>query len=138
MTASCRTVVLVDDAADVRMLLQVLLELDGFAVTATADGPAGLAAVRAERPDVVLLDVQLPGMDGTEVLRQLRADPATNTLPIIMLTTTDDPREVERCYKLGCNVYITKPVEYQAFIEAIRRLGLFLQVVKIPRPTTPQ
>jgi CheY-like chemotaxis protein len=66
------------------------------------------------------------------VLRQLKADPRTSAIPVIVLTTTDDPREVRRCYELGCNVYITKPVDYQAFIEAIRRLGLFLQVVQIP------
>jgi DNA-binding NarL/FixJ family response regulator len=50
-----------------------------------------------------------------------------------MLTTTDDPREIDRCYELGCNVYITKPVEYEGFIDAIRRLGLFLQIVQRPR-----
>ena len=60
------------------------------------------------------------------MLRQLKADPATDQLPVIMLTTTDDPREVERCYELGCSVYITKPVEYDRFVDAIRRLGLFL------------
>jgi len=56
----------------------------------------------------------------------------TAAMPVIVLTTTDDPREIERCYELGCNVYITKPVEYDAFIEAVRRLGFFLQVVKLP------
>ncbi len=84
------------------------------------------------RACLVLLDIKMPRVDGIEVLRQLRQDPRTASLPVIMLTTTDDPREVERCYRLGCNVYITKPVGYQAFIEAVRRLGLFLQVVKIP------
>jgi CheY-like chemotaxis protein len=79
-----------------------------------------------------LLDIKMPRLDGIEVLRQLRADPRTARLPIIMLTTTDDPREIQRCYELGCNVYITKPVDYQAFVEAIKRLGLFLQVVKVP------
>ena len=54
------------------------------------------------------------------------------SIPVIVLTTTDDPREVQRCYELGCSVYITKPVDYQAFVEAIKRLGLFLQVVRIP------
>jgi DNA-binding NarL/FixJ family response regulator len=53
-------------------------------------------------------------------------------LPIIMLTTTDDPREIHRCYQLGCNVYVTKPVEYDDFVEAVKRLGLFLQVVQLP------
>ena len=71
--------------------------------------------------------------DGVEVLRQIKGAPETAAIPIIMLTTTDDPREVERCYGLGCNVYITKPVDYDGFINAIRQLGLFLQVVRIPR-----
>lgn len=82
---------------------------------------------------LLLLDINMPRVDGIEVLRQIRADPRTETLPVIMLTTTDDPREIERCYQLGCNVYITKPVDYQAFVEAVQRLGLFLQVVAVPR-----
>jgi CheY-like chemotaxis protein len=81
---------------------------------------------------VVLLDLRMPRVDGFEVLRRLKADPVTASVPVIVLTTTDDPREIERCYELGCNVYITKPVEYDAFIEAVRRLGFFLQVVKLP------
>jgi CheY-like chemotaxis protein len=81
---------------------------------------------------VLLLDIKMPRMDGIEVLRQLKSDPATAALPIIMLTTTDDPRDIRRCYELGCNVYITKPVEYEPFVDAIKRLGFFLQVVKLP------
>jgi CheY-like chemotaxis protein len=80
---------------------------------------------------VLLLDINMPRVDGVDVLRRLKADARTALIPTIMLTTTDDPREIERCYQLGCNVYITKPVEYDAFIEAIRRLGFFLQIVKI-------
>jgi CheY-like chemotaxis protein len=80
---------------------------------------------------VLLLDINMPKVDGVDVLRRLKADERTALIPTIMLTTTDDPREIERCYQLGCNVYITKPVEYESFIEAIRRLGFFLQIVKI-------
>ncbi len=82
---------------------------------------------------VILLDINMPRIDGIEALRQIKADEATRSIPVIILTTTDDPREVNRCYELGANVYITKPVEYDNFIEAIRRLGLFLQIVKRPR-----
>ncbi|MFM0552256.1 response regulator [Paraburkholderia sediminicola] len=81
---------------------------------------------------VVLLDLKMPRVDGFEVLRRLKESPQTAAVPVIVLTTTDDPREIARCYELGCNVYITKPVEYDAFIEAVRRLGFFLQVVKLP------
>jgi CheY-like chemotaxis protein len=81
---------------------------------------------------VVLLDLKMPRVDGFEVLRRLKESPKTSAVPVIVLTTTDDPREIARCYELGCNVYICKPVEYDAFIEAVRRLGFFLQVVKLP------
>jgi CheY-like chemotaxis protein len=84
---------------------------------------------------VVLLDLKMPRIDGFEVLRRLKADKRTAPVPVIVLTTTDDPREIEHCYELGCNVYVTKPVEYDAFIEAVRRLGFFLQVVKLPACT---
>jgi CheY-like chemotaxis protein len=94
----------------------------------------GTHAAQLPRGNVLLLlDINMPRVDGVEVLRRLKADPHTSTVPIIMLTTTDDPREIERCYQLGCNVYVTKPVDYSAFIEAINRLGLFLQIVRIPQ-----
>ncbi|HEY2024149.1 response regulator [Paraburkholderia sp.] len=81
---------------------------------------------------VVLLDLKMPRVDGFEVLRRLKESPETAEVPVIVLTTTDDPREIARCYELGCNVYVCKPVEYDTFIEAVRRLGFFLQVVKLP------
>jgi CheY-like chemotaxis protein len=91
------------------------------------------AAPYPRHPDsVLLLDINMPKVDGVELLRRLKSDARTAMIPTIMLTTTDDPREIERCYQLGCNVYVTKPVEYEAFMEAVRRLGFFLQIVKIP------
>ena len=108
---------------------------------AVRDGQEALELLRGEgayagQPPLgqalLLLDIKMPRVDGIEVLRQVRADSRTAMMPVIMLTTTDDPREIERCYQLGCNVYITKPVDYQAFVEAIKRLGLFLRVVAVP------
>jgi CheY-like chemotaxis protein len=81
---------------------------------------------------LVLLDLNLPVMDGYQVLRRMKEDPSTQRIPVIILTTTDDAREIDRCYDLGCNVYITKPVDYDGFSEAIRKLGLFLAVVAFP------
>jgi CheY-like chemotaxis protein len=81
---------------------------------------------------LVLLDLKLPKVDGYEVLERMKADDRTKHVPVIILTTTDDAREVARCYELGCNVYITKPVDYEQFAEAVRSLGLFLSVVTIP------
>jgi len=83
-------------------------------------------------PLLMLLDLNLPRLDGYQVLTRLKADERTRHIPIIILTTTDEPQEIERCYALGCNVYVTKPVEYDEFAEAIRKLGLFLSIVKIP------
>jgi CheY-like chemotaxis protein len=84
-------------------------------------------------PLLVLLDINMPLVNGEEVLRQLKADPTTDQFPVVVLTTTDDPREVRRCYELGCNCYVPKPVDYDRFVEAIRRLGLFLSIVQVPR-----
>ena len=105
------------------------------------DGQAALDYVRnvrfrEARPEehlLVVLDINMPRVDGIEVLRQLKADPVTAGIPVIMLTTTDNPHEIERCYQLGCSVYVTKPVGYEAFVEAVKRLGLFLQIVEVPK-----
>ena len=83
-------------------------------------------------PLLLLLDLNLPQLDGFQVLTRLKADARTRHIPVIILTTTDEPYEIERCYALGCNMYITKPVEYEQFAEAIRKLGLFLSIVKLP------
>ncbi|HWQ94023.1 MAG TPA: response regulator [Gammaproteobacteria bacterium] len=80
----------------------------------------------------MLLDINMPRMDGIQALQHIKADKHNQSIPIVMLTTTDDPREIERCYEAGCSLYITKPVEYDAFCEVIRRLGLFLQIVRVP------
>ncbi len=82
---------------------------------------------------VLLLDIRMPKLDGIEVLAQVKADPELRKIPVIMITTTDDPREVERCHAMGCSNYITKPVNYESFVNAIRQLGLFLAVVEVPK-----
>jgi CheY-like chemotaxis protein len=83
-------------------------------------------------PLLVLLDLNMPVLDGYQVLERMKSNARTKRIPVIILTTTDDAREVARCYELGCNVYITKPVDYDQFSEAMRKLGLFLLVVMIP------
>jgi CheY-like chemotaxis protein len=91
------------------------------------DGPA------LNGPALILLDLNLPDMSGTDILIRIKSD--GNTLkrtPVIVLTTTDDKVEIQRCYDLGANVYITKPVDYENFAVAIRQLGLFLSVIQVP------
>lgn len=80
---------------------------------------------------LLLLDIRMPKMDGVEVLRRIKADDVLHPLPVIMLTTTNDPREVKECYELGCNSYVTKPVNYQQFADALKRLGLFLMIMQV-------
>ncbi len=80
---------------------------------------------------LLLLDINMPKMDGVEVLRRIKTDAGLKDTPVMMLTTTDDPREVEVCYQLGCNLYITKPIDFSKFAETLKRLGLFIQIVKV-------
>jgi len=80
---------------------------------------------------LLLLDINMPKMDGVEVLKRMKSNDELKDIPVMMLTTTDDPREVEACYKIGCNLYITKPVDFLKFTETLKRLGLFIQIVKI-------
>lgn len=87
----------------------------------------------SETPYLLLLDIRMPKVDGVEVLRQLKQDPELRKIPVIMLTTTDDPREIERCHELGCSNYIVKPVDYEHFADAIGRLGQFITLVEIPQ-----
>jgi CheY-like chemotaxis protein len=86
----------------------------------------------AETPYLLLLDIRMPQVDGVEVLRQIKADRELRKVPVIMLTTTDDPREVERCHAIGCASYIVKPVDYDKFAEAIKSLGLYISLVEVP------
>jgi CheY-like chemotaxis protein len=86
-----------------------------------------------DMPYLLFLDIRMPKVDGVEVLRQIKADPELHNLPVIMLTTTEDPREVDRCHAIGCNNYVHKPVDYEKFVEVIKQLGLFLLLVKVPR-----
>ncbi len=81
---------------------------------------------------LVLLDLNLPDMSGVDILRRLKEHAHLKAAPVVVLTTTDDKHEINRCYELGCSVYVTKPIDYDGFAEAIRRLGLFLQVVRAP------
>ncbi len=85
-----------------------------------------------DAPYLILLDIRMPQVDGIEVLRQVKGDPELRNTPVIILTTTDDPREVERCHDIGCSSYIVKPVDYEKFAEAIKSLGLYISLVQVP------
>jgi CheY-like chemotaxis protein len=130
-----------DDEGHVELVRRNLLRIGVINPIVTVhDGARALnyifqRAEFAQRDQVqllILLDINMPGsVNGVEVLRQMKADPVTRKTPVIMLSTTDDPREVALCYELGCSVYITKPVDSVQFIEAMKRLGLFLQIIRL-------
>jgi CheY-like chemotaxis protein len=95
-------------------------------------GGGGKPGVKNGKPYMVLLDLNLPDMAGVDILKKLKETPKTERIPVIVLTTTDDKNEIQRCYDLGANVYVTKPVNYETFANAIRQLGLFFSVVQVP------
>ncbi|WAC27330.1 response regulator [Ancylobacter sp. SL191] len=98
-------------------------------------GPDGSGEVSTGRSLLILLDLNLPDMTGIEILEKVKRNPHTKRTPVVVLTTTDDAREIQRCYDLGANVYITKPVNYESFAHAIRQLGLFFSVMQVPETT---
>jgi len=113
-----------------RMRAQIVRVRDGrelLDLLASEDG-----TVRPGVRVLLLLDISMPRVDGLDVLRHLKADPNTSSIPVYMLTTTDNPIEIDRCFELGCNAYLTKPMAYDAFAAAMGRLCEFLEVSQIP------
>jgi two-component system response regulator len=90
-------------------------------------------------PEVVLLDLKLPKIDGIEVLRRIRADDRTKLLPVVMLTSSDEEKDVRSSYSAGCNSYVMKPVDFNQFAEAVRQLGLYWLLInkRPPQPRSP-
>ena len=83
-------------------------------------------------PYILILDIRMPKVDGVEVLRRIKKNKELCKMPVAMLTTTDEPEEIDRCHDLGCNVYLSKPIEYSKFTNAIRKMGLFLSIIQVP------
>ncbi|MBW8035152.1 MAG: response regulator [Planctomycetes bacterium] len=81
---------------------------------------------------LMLLDIRMPKVNGIEVLRQIKDDENLRKIPIVMLTTTDDQAEIDKSHKLGCSLYIVKPIEYADFVDTVRKLARFLAIVEIP------
>jgi CheY-like chemotaxis protein len=95
-------------------------------------GADGSGVVNKGRAMLILLDLNLPDTTGAEILKRVKENEHLKRTPVVVLTTTDDQKEIQRCYDLGCNVYITKPVNYENFANAIRQLGLFFSVIQVP------
>lgn len=104
----------------------------GHAALAHLLGPDGTGEIHGGRALLILLDLNLPDMSGVDILQTIKTNPHLRRSPVVVLTTTDDEREIQRCYDLGANVYITKPVNYESFANAIQQLGLFVAVMQVP------
>jgi CheY-like chemotaxis protein len=135
------TILIADDDDGHALLIQDQLEDSGInnAIRRFRDGQeiwefltGSVAGGRdGDSPYLLLLDIRMPRMSGVEVLRRVKSTPALQSLPVIMLTTTDDPREVAECYRLGCNSYVRKPVNFDDFSEVVKRLGMFISVISV-------
>lgn len=111
---------------------EIIAFADGSSALDYLLGPDGSGEASAGRSLLVLLDLNLPDMTGVDVLARIKGNSHLKRSPVVVLTTADDSREVQRCYDLGANVYITKPVNYEGFATAIRQLGLFFSVIQVP------
>ena len=138
------TIMLVEDDDGHRLLIRENLRAGGV-VNDLIEMPDGQQALdyltrrgqyqdrtKSPRPGLILLDIKMPKADGFAVLKAIKSDPELRLIPVLMLTSTDDQLEVNRCYTLGANNYVVKPVRYEEFQDRIRALGLFLDIVRFP------
>ena len=114
----------------------ILPFINGTAAIKYLFGEDGSGVAHRGEALLILLDLNLPDMSGIDILTKVKDNQYLKSVPVVVLTTTDDAQEIKRCYELGCNVYITKPVNYENFADAIRQLGLFFSVIQVPPAAT--
>lgn len=137
-----KEILLVEDNPDDAELTRIAFAEAGvdYRLHVVGDGVQALAYLRgcstSELPSLVLLDLNLPKLNGREVLEAIRADPATRSLPVVVLTTSAEPFDVDTVYELGANSYIQKPVEFERFVEVVRQIGLYWLALNQPPSKT--
>ncbi len=114
-------ILIVDDDSDNREILRARLQKGGYEILEAINGTSGLDAARTQNPDLVILDVMMPKMDGWQVCRALRDDPKTKALPVIMLTAKNQQIEEMRGWESGANEYVTKPIDYDEFMRILSK-----------------
>jgi len=123
-------ILIVDDEEELRRMLKIYLEHLGYETVVAEDGENALDIFKNNKKkfELVLLDIKMPKIDGHEVLRRIKDDPKLKNISVIMLTTTSEDSEIQKCYELGCSFYMVKPVDYHQFMEAVDSLGKFLSL----------
>lgn len=124
---------IIDNLADAGVKNQIIRFKNGMEAWEFFKGLNSEESFVEGKSYLMLLDIRMPKMSGTELLKKMKEDNQLKTIPVIMLTTTDDEREIQECYKLGCNSYITKPIEFQQFSETLKRIGLFILIIRAAR-----
>lgn len=144
MTDVKRILLVEDNPNDVELTLEALAEHNlANEVIVTRDGEQALdylyrrgpyKLLKNGNPIVVLLDIKMPKVNGIEVLRQIKSDPALKTIPVVILTSSREDQDLIECYSLGVNAYVVKPVDFHEFVDAIKELGLFWGIINTSPP----
>ena len=117
-----KKILIIEDHADMRELLTWQVELMGFAALAAKQGSEGLQKAQSENPDLIILDIMMPGMDGWQAARELKANPATKDIPILAATALFRDSDLKTCIDFGCNGYIVKPFTFQELQGKVKEL----------------
>jgi CheY-like chemotaxis protein len=144
MDTNKRILLVEDDPNDIELTLNTIGEYNlANNIDVTRDGVEALdfiykrgafASRSGDNPVLILLDLKMPRMDGVEVLRKLKSDEKTRIIPVVILTSSREDRDLAECYKLGVNAYVVKPVHFSEFMEAVRQLGVFWLLINEPPP----
>ena len=119
------SILVIDDEETVRSLLQRVLEESGYGVITSSNGYEALERLSKHKSELVLLDIKMPRMDGIEVLKIIRSDDKFKTIPVVMLTSSCEEPDLKKCYEIGVNAYVVKPVNFKDFFEVVKQLGVF-------------
>ena len=133
------TIALVDDDRNILTSVSMALEAECYRIMTYTDGASALDGFKTSPPDLAILDIKMPRMDGLEVLRAIRSDPTLNRQPVVILTSSREEKDLITSYDLGVNAYVVKPVEFDSFISAVKQLGVFWGVInELPPVRTRQ
>jgi len=131
----CRVLLIEDTRDDESLTLRGLKSAgDAIDISVVRDGAAALEQLQGggPLPELVIVDLKLPKVDGAEVLRRIREDPRLGKLCVVVFTSSSEPRDVARCYAMGCNSYVIKPVAYESYIDAVRQIGRYWLHLNMP------